>query len=120
MQDTARTRKAIRMARVGMPEHQIAFMLGLDLSELRARYASRMRRAAIDANLEIWETLWSMARSGQNTAATFFWLQTRAGASPSPDNNKESAKSSKKETYCTVPPPPGTIKVIGPDGTLYD
>ena len=61
-----------------MPEHQIAFLLGLDLSELRARYALRMRRAAIDANLEIWETLWTMARSGQNTAATFFWLQTRA------------------------------------------
>ena len=120
MQDVARTRKAIRMARVGMPEHQIAFLLGLDLSELRARCASQMRRAAIDANLEIWETLWTMARSGQNTAATLFWLQTRAGASPSRDNNKESVQSSKKETYCTVPPPPGTIKVIGPDGTLYD
>ena len=61
---------AIRLAKRGLPHYQIAFRLGIDTEELR--------------NLIVWDTLFRLASSGQNTAATLFWLRTRAGAVTKP------------------------------------
>jgi len=106
------------MAKVGMPHHQIALSVELDLPALRTLYAAEMRRAAIEANLEIWETLWDMARSGKNSSATMFWLRVRADAKPPLAPPKKSIKESKKEVYCTEIPPPGFIRFVGPNGEI--
>jgi hypothetical protein len=118
MQATQQRAKAIRMAKVGMPYHQIAFSVGLDLSDLRTLYAKEMRHAAIEANLQVWETLWQMARSGNNAAATMFWLRVRAEVTPVPAPTKKSIKESKKPVYCTEIPPPGHIRFVGPNGEI--
>jgi hypothetical protein len=76
-----------------------------------------MRAAAIKANLLVWETLLRMATSGRHPSATIFWLKTRAGAMATPP--PRTAKVA-KETYCTEPPPPGTLRVLGPDGVVLD
>jgi hypothetical protein len=102
----------IRMARVGMPEHQIAFMFGIAIHELLASYSHLIRRAAIHANLSIWETLWRMASSGKNPAATIFWLKTRTELA----DLKKSSNTRQFDNHHSTPPP---FHVVGPDGTIY-
>jgi hypothetical protein len=102
----------IRMARAGMPEHQIAFMLGIAVNELLASYSHLIHRAAIHANLRIWETLWRMASSGKNPAATIFWLKTRSELA----DFKKSPNPRQSDNHHSTPPP---FHVVGPDGTIY-
>ena len=108
-------RRAIRMARVGIAAHIVALRLGLAMPKLESDYGPAMRAAAIKANLLVWETLLRMATSGRHPSATIFWLKTRAGAMATPP--PRTAKVA-KETYCTEPPPPGTLIVTGPDGGI--
>ena len=110
-------RRAIRMARVGIAAHIVALRLGLAMPKLESDYGPAMRAAAIKANLLVWETLLRMATSGRHPSATIFWLKTRAGAMATPP--PRTAKVA-KETYCTEPPPPGTLRVLGPDGVVLD
>ncbi len=111
-------RRAIRMARMGIAAHIIALRLGLDMSELESDYGPAMRAAALKANLLVWETLFRMATSGRHPSATIFWLKTRAGAVPA--STPKPPKASKEEAYCTEPPPPGAIRVLGKDGVVID
>ena len=110
-------RRAIRMARVGIAAHIIALRLSLDVPELESDYGPAMRAAAVKANLLVWETLLRMATSGRHPSATIFWLKTRAGAMATPP--PRTARMA-RETYCTEPPPPGTLIVTGPDGEILD
>src|SRR3984885_9911601 len=110
---------AIRMAAVGMPEYQIAFMLAMGIEPLRTFYGPDMQKAAILGNLGVAETLWKMAKWGKNTAATIFWMKTRGAFEKQtrqqpPASNK--AVGSRKEVYPTPPPPPGSLIIMGPNG----
>jgi hypothetical protein len=66
---------ALRLLKRGAPIHQLSFRLRIDVEELR--------------NLDVWETLYQLARSGRHTSATIFWLKTRAGAQTSPKQKEE-------------------------------
>ena len=107
--------KAKRMARAGMPHHQIAFMLGITTLELRERFAEDMRRAEIEANLAIWDTLFRLAKSGKSVPATIFWLRTRAGAK---FTSNQSAKTTEPEEEPYVAPP--LIQVIDENGVVCE
>ena len=85
---------ALRFLKRGAPIYKVAFRLGIDLEELR--------------NLEIWETLYQLARSGRHTSATIFWLKTRAGEQTSPKQ---------KEDPYQYPAPP-IIQVIDEHGNV--
>ena len=87
---------ALRFLKRGAPIYKLAFRLGINLEELR--------------NLEIWETLYQLARSGRHTSATIFWLKTRAGAQTSPKQ--------KEEDPYQYPAPP-IIRAMDKDGNLY-
>ena len=87
---------ALRLLKRGAPIHQLAFRLGMDVEELR--------------NLDIWETLYQLARSVRHPSATIFWLKTRAGAQTSPKQ--------KEEDPYQYPDPP-IIRAIDKDGNLY-
>ena len=87
---------ALRLLKRGAPIYKLAFLLGIDAEELR--------------NLEIWETLYQLARSGRHTSATIFWLKTRAGAQTSPKQ--------KEEDPFQYPDPP-IIRAMDKDGNLY-
>ena len=87
---------ALRFLKRGAPIHQLAFRLGMDVEELR--------------NLDIWETLYQLARSGRHPSATIFWLKTRAGAQTSPKQ--------KEEDPYQYPAHP-IIRAMDKDGNLY-
>ena len=95
MQDQLRA-LALRFLKRGAPIYKLAFLLGINLEELR--------------NLEIWETLYQLARSGRHPSATIFWLKTRAGAQTSPKQ--------KEEDPYQYPAPP-IIRAMDKDGNLY-
>ena len=46
--------------------------------------AEGLDRAAAEANAQVAQSLYQQAISGKNTAATIFWLKTRAGWRESP------------------------------------
>ncbi len=85
---------ALRLLKRGAPIHQLAFRLGIDVEELR--------------NLDVWETLYQLARSGRHPSATIFWLKTRAGAQTSPKQ---------KEDPYQYPDPP-IIQVVDENGKV--
>ena len=103
----------IRMARVGMPHHHIAFVLGISPLELRSRYSNEMRRAEIEANFQIWDTLFHMAKSGKSIAATIFWLKTRAGATTS---TKSTHRKHEEEAPYRDPP---VFRIVDRNGNPY-
>ena len=86
---------ALRLLKRGAPTHKLAFHLGISVEELR--------------NLDIWETLYQLARSGRHPSATIFWLKTRAGANTSPKQKEE-------EPY-QYPDPP-IIQVVDENGKV--
>jgi hypothetical protein len=67
------------MASYGVPQEDIGRVVGCSHVTLRKYYANELATAAIMANAKVAEMAYSMAVSGQNPAATFFWLKTRAG-----------------------------------------
>jgi hypothetical protein len=87
---------ALRLLKRGAPTHKLAFHLGISVEELR--------------NLEIWETLYQLARSGRHLSATIFWLKARAGAL---------GKQSKSDDFEYTGPPP-IIRVVNNDGEPVD
>jgi len=80
--DALNRARVIRMARVGMPEHAIAFAIRVSTNTLRAFYLDAIRQAENDLNLAILETLALLAQSGHTPAATIFWAKTRCGFMP--------------------------------------
>ena len=87
---------ALRLLKRGAPIHKLAFRLGIDVEELR--------------NLDVWETLYQLARSGRHPSATILWLKTRAGA-------QTSTKQKEDDPY-QYPEPP-IIRAMDKDGNLY-
>ena len=67
------------LAAYGVPQEQIGARIGISHVTLRKYYQSELDLSAMEANAKVAETCYAMAVSGQNPAATFFWLKTRAG-----------------------------------------
>ncbi len=74
--------RVTRMARVGMPEHYIAFAISVSINTLRKFYAELIRQAESILNLEILETLANLAKSGRYPSVTMFWAKMRCGFIP--------------------------------------
>jgi hypothetical protein len=68
-----------RMARVGLPEFQIAFTIGVSADTLQIFYGDLLQEARIGVNLLVLETLERLARSGKSVSATIFWVHSRCG-----------------------------------------
>jgi hypothetical protein len=79
--------KVARMSRLGIPQSQIAIVIGITLPTLRKHFRQELIQA-IETHLKVATTLFQMATSGTNTAATIFWAKTRCGfghRAPSPE-----------------------------------
>jgi hypothetical protein len=79
MPDAAQRARVVRMARVGMPEHQIAFSIAVSLKTLQLFYTRELIEPAIELNLEVLETFALLAKSGKSAAATIAWANARCG-----------------------------------------
>ena len=77
---TAEQRKTVRaMAAFGIPQMEIANVVGISDRTLRKAFREELDKAATEANAKVAEVWFRMATSGTVPAATFFWLKTRAG-----------------------------------------
>src|ERR1022692_3389870 len=95
---------AIRMARVGMPDYQIAFALGISMEDLRLNFSAPMQRSAIYLNLLVLENLARQALSFQCSAATRFWVKHRIWLKSESKNARNSNQNNKKQTWGTGNP----------------
>jgi hypothetical protein len=77
---TSEQRKTVRaMAAFGIPQMEIANVVGISDRTLRKVFRGELDKAATEANAKVAEVCFRMATSGTGPAATFFWLKTRAG-----------------------------------------
>ncbi len=96
--------KVARMSSMGVPQEQIAKVFGISPKTLRKHYRQELDTSAIEANLQVTETLFKMATSGTNTAASIFWVKTRCGHQPTPPPKP------------SVATPPGAIVILPSEG----
>ena len=77
---SAEQRRSVKaMAGLGMRHQDIAVVLELAEKTLRKHFRQELSRGAIEANAKVLQTLYAMATSGENTAATIFYAKTRCG-----------------------------------------
>ena len=107
----------IRMARLGMPKHQIAVKLGLSLEDLRLTFAQDINQVTFFTHLRILETLERLASSGHHPGATIFWVKHVCPGFRSQSESKKSPESTDDtEQYHTGPIDPNSFIVTGPNG----
>lgn len=74
---TPEQRKIVRaMAGYGVPQEDIAVVVGIAPKTLRARFRNELDRAMIEANAKVAERLFRMTE--RNVAAAIFWMKSRA------------------------------------------
>ena len=93
------------MAALGTRHEDIATILEVTAKTLRKHFRQELTRGAIEANAKVGQTLFSMATSGRNIAATIYWERTR-GIRRGRDNETGSG---------TMPPPQIIIRTEGED-----
>jgi len=99
-----------RLARVGLPEFQIAFSIGVRLETLQTFYGPLLEEAKIGVNLHVLETLERLARSGKAVGATIFWTRSQC---------KWAIAAARKSFAEKIPQPlDPEIIVSGPNGEL--
>ena len=98
---TEKDRKTVEaMASYGVPQDEIALVLGVSLPTLRRHYGAVLRVAAIKANAKMAESLFAQALSKGPGAlgAKIFWLKCRAGwTEAKPPAEASAGYQSKKE-----------------------
>ena len=76
---TDEQRRTVRgMSGFGIPQADIATLLEIDDKTLRKYFRRELDRGSIEATTKVAQTLFQMATSGQNTAASIFWMKARA------------------------------------------
>jgi hypothetical protein len=78
--DAASRRQIEAMAAYGVPELDIAEVIGVDPKTLRKHYRAELRQGHTKANSRVAESLYRKATSEgpQSVTAAIFWLKTRA------------------------------------------
>jgi hypothetical protein len=68
------------LAAIGTKQSEIAPVVGVRSEKTLRKYFRReLDRGELEANGKVAQTLFHMATSGKNVAATVFWLKCRAG-----------------------------------------
>ena len=79
--DPVTSRQVEAMAGYGVPEADIAGVIGIDPKTLRQHYRHELDHGHDTANARVAESLYRKATSdgAQSVTAAIFWLKTRAG-----------------------------------------
>ena len=79
----AQRRQVRAMSAYGIPQPDIALVIGVDPKTLRKFYRDELDKACAEANAKVAESLFRKATSdttnGASVTAAIFWLKTRAG-----------------------------------------
>src|SRR5260370_16416414 len=82
---SAEQRRSVKaIAGLGMRHQDIAVVLEVAEKTLRKHFRVELARGAIEANAKVLQTLYGMATSGENTAATIFYANTRCALPQKP------------------------------------
>jgi len=78
--DHATRRQVEAMAGYGVPEHEIAAVIGIDAKTLRKHYREELSLGHTKANVKVAENLYRKAcgEGRESVTAAIFWLKTRA------------------------------------------
>lgn len=77
---SAEQRRTVQvLSGIGVPQEQIAIIVGIDAKTLRKAFRDDLDRGMAEATTKVAQTLFGMATRGDNTAATIFWMKARAG-----------------------------------------
>ena len=88
--DPAQRRQVETMSAYGIPEAEIALVIGIDPKTLRKHYRDELDLAQTKANAQVAGFLFNSARNG-NVTAQIFWLKTRAGWKEQPSEHRHLA-----------------------------
>jgi hypothetical protein len=73
-------RQVKTLAGLGMKQAQIANLVGIhSAATLRKYFRTELLEGPVATAVKVRRTMYEMATSGRNQAATMFWLKTRAG-----------------------------------------
>jgi hypothetical protein len=67
-----------KLAGLGLPQAAIAGIVGIAETTLRRACRTELDEGSAAATAQVAQTLFKMATSGENTAATIFWMKARA------------------------------------------
>src|SRR6185437_4843196 len=76
--DDAKRERVRYLAGLGVPQNDIARLIGCSPKTLRKRFRDELDRGVAEANAVVSGCLFAAAKGG-NTTAQIFWLKTRAG-----------------------------------------
>ncbi len=96
--DPAQRRQVEAMAAYGIPEIDIAMVLGVDPKTLRKHYRDELDMGETKANAQVAGFLFNSARSG-NVTAQIFWLKTRARWRETPLELRHSGSIARREMH---------------------
>jgi hypothetical protein len=94
--DPAQRRQVEAMAAYGIPELDIAAVLGVDPKTLRKHYREELDLGETKANAQVAGFLFNAARNG-NVTAQIFWLKTRARWRETPTELRHAGSIGRKE-----------------------
>jgi hypothetical protein len=94
--DPASRRQVEAMAAYGIPEIDIARVVGVDPKTLRKHYRDELDMGETKANAQVAGFLFNAARSG-NVTAQIFWLKTRARWRETPLELRHSGSVGRRE-----------------------
>ena len=72
-------RQVKSLSAIGTKQSATAQRLGITEKTLRKYFREELDSGELEANSKVAQALFMMACSGENTAATIFWMKTRAG-----------------------------------------
>jgi len=94
--DPAQKRQVEAMSAYGIPEIDIAGVLGVDPKTLRKHYRDELDHGETKANAQVAGYLFNAAKNG-NVTAQIFWLKTRAKWREAPVELKHSGSIGRKQ-----------------------
>jgi hypothetical protein len=94
--DPSQRKQVEAMAAYGIPETDIARVIGIDPKTLRKCYREELDLGETKANAQVAGFLFTNARNG-NVTAQIFWLKTRAGWRETPVELKHSGSIARKD-----------------------
>src|SRR5215217_3579360 len=94
--DPAQRRRVEAMAAYGIPEIDIARVVGVDPKTLRKHYRDELDMGETKANAQVAGFLFNSARSG-NVTAQIFWLKTRARWRETPTDLRHSGSIARRD-----------------------
>jgi thiamine pyrophosphate-dependent acetolactate synthase large subunit-like protein len=102
------------MAGYGVPQDDIALVIGITSRTMRKHFRHELDVAVIEANTRVAQCLYKQATQPGNIAATIFWLKARAGWREKHPEPLPDPKDDPNKVAVII------RRIIGPDGEIIN